>query len=88
MRSYNYLDLKSLVRYIVSFRNENHFHEEVVEMIYKRLYDKLDPEDMMVGAVYTRRGGIDICPSRATSMDVLDMNLISPSTLCMKRFRQ
>ena len=56
-------------------------------MIYKRLYDKLDPEDMMVGAVYTRRGGIDICPSRATSMDVLDMNLISPSTLCMKRIR-
>ena len=88
LRSYNYLDLKSLVRYIVSFRNENHFHEEVVEMIYKRLYDKLDPEDMMVGAVYTRRGGIDICPSRATSMDVLDKNLISQSTLCMKRFRQ
>lgn len=88
LKTYNHLDFRSLVEYIVSFRNENHFHEEVVEMIYKRLYDKLDPEDLMVGAVYTRRGGIDICPIRATNVDLLDMNLISPTSLCVKRFRQ
>jgi|10_taG_2_1085330.scaffolds.fasta_scaffold15426_5 7-cyano-7-deazaguanine reductase len=86
--SYSRLDLRSLAYYIVSFRNENHFHEEVVEMIYKRLYEKIQPEDLMVAAVYTRRGGIDICPSRATSSDLLDNNLITPTALCIKRFRQ
>ena len=34
-------------------------------MIYKRLYDLLDNEDeLFVCALYTRRGGIDICPAR------------------------
>ena len=55
----------SLVKYLVSFRSEFHFHEECCEMIYKRLYDLLDKDDeLMVCALYTRRGGIDICPAR------------------------
>ena len=34
-------------------------------MIYKRLYDLLDNDDeLFVCALYTRRGGIDICPVR------------------------
>ena len=34
-------------------------------MIYKRMYDLLDREDeLLVSALYTRRGGIDICPAR------------------------
>ena len=34
-------------------------------MIFKRLYDLLDEGDeLFVCALYTRRGGIDICPSR------------------------
>ncbi len=57
----------SLLKYLCSFRSEFHFHEECVEMIYKRLYDLLDKEDeLMVCALYTRRGGIDICPCRWT----------------------
>lgn len=55
----------SLVKYLVSFRSEYHFHEECCEMIYKRLYDLLDEEDeLFVCALYTRRGGIDISPVR------------------------
>ena len=55
----------SLVKYLCSFRSEYHFHEECCEMIYKRLYDLLDNNDkLFVSALYTRRGGIDICPSR------------------------
>lgn len=54
----------SLVKYLSSFRSEYHFHEECCEMIYKRLYDLLDGSELFVCALYTRRGGIDICPAR------------------------
>lgn len=55
----------SLIQYLVSFRKENHFHEECVEMIYKRLSDILNFDDeLFVCALYTRRGGIDINPVR------------------------
>lgn len=55
----------SLVEYLVSFRSEYHFHEECCEMIYKRLYDLLGKDDeLFVSALYTRRGGIDISPTR------------------------
>ena len=56
---------ESLVKYLCSFRSEYHFHEECCEMIFKRLYDILDKVDeLFVCALYTRRGGIDICPAR------------------------
>jgi len=56
---------ESLVKYLVSFRSEYHFHEECCEMIFKRLYDILDSEDeLFLCCLYTRRGGIDICPAR------------------------
>lgn len=55
----------SLVKYLSSFRSEYHFHEECCEMIYKRIFDLLNKDDeLFVCALYTRRGGIDICPSR------------------------
>lgn len=55
----------SIVKYLSSFRSEFHFHEECCEMIYKRLFDLLDSGDeLFVCALYTRRGGIDICPVR------------------------
>ena len=54
-----------LVKYLCSFRSEYHFHEECCEMIFKRLFDILDEGDaLFVCALYTRRGGIDICPAR------------------------
>ena len=61
----------SLMQYIVSFRKENHFHEECVEMIYKALQDKFSPDELMVTALYTRRGGWNICPARASSDELL-----------------
>lgn len=56
---------ESLIKYLTSFRSEYHFHEECCEMIFKRLFDILDQNDeLFVCALYTRRGGIDICPAR------------------------
>lgn len=55
----------SIVQYLSSFRSEFHFHEECCEMIFKRMQDLLDEDDeLFVCALYTRRGGIDICPIR------------------------
>lgn len=76
------IDYGSLVKYLVSFRSEFHFHEECCEMIYKRLYDLLDEGDkLMVCTLYTRRGGIDISPVRYSKgvnimeiSDLLDLN--------------
>ncbi len=64
-RSKNHILEDSIVKYLSSFRSEFHFHEECCEMIYKRLFDLLDSGDeLFVCALYTRRGGIDICPVR------------------------
>lgn len=64
-KSKKHIEEGNLVKYLTSFRSEYHFHEECCEMIFKRLYDLLDAGDeLFVCALYTRRGGIDICPSR------------------------
>lgn len=64
-RSKKHILEHSIVKYLSSFRSEYHFHEECCEMIYKRLFDLLDSGDeLFVCALYTRRGGIDICPVR------------------------
>ena len=72
MRGDRLPSVDALLRYIVSFRDENHFHEEVVEMIYKALYSHFSPEELLVMAFYTRRGGIDINPVRANRKELID----------------
>lgn len=59
-------NLESLAKYIVSHRQVSHFHEEIVEMIFMHLMKAYSPEELMVCAMYTRRGGLDINPIRAT----------------------
>lgn len=81
-------DKLSLLKYLVSIRNENHFHEEICEMIYKRLVDAFAPEDLMVTTIYTRRGGIDICPVRASKTSLLPLALTSADQLSKKLIRQ
>lgn len=65
-KSKQHIKESSLIRYLCSFRCEYHFHEECCEMVYKRLFDLLDDknDELMVCILYTRRGGIDICPIR------------------------
>jgi len=72
-RSKKEITADSLTRYVISFRNENHFHEEICETVYKRLLDTLEPEELVVACFYTRRGGIDINPIRSLKQDTLDM---------------
>lgn len=78
----------SILQYIVSLRNENHFHEEICEMMYKRLMDKYEPDLLMVTCIYTRRGGIDICPVRASHPHLIPSALTSKDILSEKLIRQ
>ena len=81
---------ESLLKYIISFRDECHFHEEICETIYKRLLDVIDPVELCVTCLYARRGGIDINPVRATSNYALEECgvLIDPRVLHVKTDKQ
>ena len=87
-KSKKHIKESSLLKYLVSFRSEYHFHEECCEMIYKRLFDLLEADDsLFVCALYTRRGGIDICPVRFSKNcknyagDLLDLNIFARKSI-------
>ncbi|CAM3225935.1 7-cyano-7-deazaguanine reductase [Xenorhabdus nematophila ATCC 19061] len=59
------IDQEKLLRYLVSFRHHNEFHEQCVERIFNDLITLCAPEKLTVYARYTRRGGLDINPWRS-----------------------
>lgn len=60
------IDRQGLLRYLVSFRRHDDFHEQCVERIFIDLARRCAPERLTVHARYTRRGGLDINPWRST----------------------
>lgn len=61
----NQIDRGSLLRYLVSFRDHNEFHEQCIERIFCDIHSLCKPEALTVYARYTRRGGLDINPFRS-----------------------
>ena len=59
------INREQLLRYIISFRQHNEFHEQCVERIFCDLIQYAKPEKLTVYARYTRRGGLDINPYRS-----------------------
>ncbi len=59
------IDREALLRYLISFRQHNEFHEQCVERIYTDLMRFCRPQKLTVYARYTRRGGLDINPYRS-----------------------
>lgn len=59
------LDREKLLRYLISFRQHNEFHEQCIERIFTDLKHFCAPEQLTVHARYTRRGGLDINPFRS-----------------------
>ena len=55
-----------LLRYLVSYREHDDFHEQCVERIFMDILARCAPTRLSVYARYTRRGGIDINPFRTT----------------------
>ena len=61
----------NMLRYILSFRQHNGFHEQCVEQIFADLSEYYQPSALMVRAWYTRRGGIDINPCRVSDISLM-----------------
>jgi 7-cyano-7-deazaguanine reductase len=79
---------ESLAKYIVSHRTVSHFHEEICEMIYAHLTERFNPDILMVSCLYTRRGGIDINPIRATHQMLIPEFFTNPEFTIRKTLRQ
>ncbi|CCN85008.1 NADPH-dependent 7-cyano-7-deazaguanine reductase [Vibrio nigripulchritudo SFn27] len=69
------IDREALLRYLVSFREHNEFHEQCVERIFTDIQKYCAPTSLTVFARYTRRGGLDINPYRSTEQSKPDNNL-------------
>jgi len=54
-----------LLKYIISFRLHNEFHEQCVERIWSDIMYYCKPQRLSVYARYSRRGGLDINPFRS-----------------------
>jgi 7-cyano-7-deazaguanine reductase len=61
------IDRASLLRYIVSYRRHQDFHESCVERMFVDLLEHCSPRKLTVYARYQRRGGLDINPFRSNS---------------------
>jgi len=55
---------ESLLKYIISFRTHNDFHENTCERIFQDIFTFINPYFLIIKCFYTRRGGIDINPIR------------------------
>ena len=60
------IDRAGLLRYLVSYREHAEFHEQCVERIFSEVSARCRPHWLEVEARYTRRGGLDINPWRAS----------------------
>lgn len=54
-----------LLRYLISFRQHNEFHEQCVERIFHDIQQYCKPKKLSIFARFTRRGGLDISPFRS-----------------------
>jgi 7-cyano-7-deazaguanine reductase len=61
------IERAGLLRYIVSYRNHDEFHEQCVERMFRDLLARCAPDQLSVSARYTRRGGLDINPWRGNA---------------------
>tara|TARA_R100000278_G_C5426676_1_gene148601 strand:- start:114 stop:740 length:627 start_codon:yes stop_codon:yes gene_type:complete len=91
IKSKHAIDAHSIKKYVISYRDECHFHEEICECFYKRLKDAFDPSELLVMCLYARRGGIDINPVRASNQDLIDEfvgSLVDPEVVHIKTSKQ
>ena len=54
-----------LLRYIVSLRNHEGFHEQIIERVFIDIMARCQPRQLTVYGRFTRRGGLDINPFRS-----------------------
>lgn len=60
------INRQGLLKYIISFRDHNEFHEQCIERIFMDIWKRCKPSRLSVYGRYTRRGGLDINPFRSS----------------------
>lgn len=60
------IDHKSLLAYLISYRQHQEFHEQCIERIFMDLLRFIACKELTVQGFYLRRGGLDINPVRST----------------------
>lgn len=80
--------LESLAKYVVSHRQVSHFHEEIAEMTYMHLQKAFNLDRLMVCCLYSRRGGIDINPVRASHLELIPKWFVDPACKIQKTLKQ
>lgn len=71
------INREGLLKYLISFRNHNEFHEQCIERIFVDILNRCIPSELSVYGRYTRRGGLDINPYRTTEnvYNISDKNM-------------
>ena len=64
------INREALLKYIISFREHQDFHEHCVERMFVDIQNHCKPQSLTVYARYTRRGGLDINPYRSSDNGV------------------
>jgi len=71
------LNRMALLKYLISFRKHQEFHEQCVERIFIDLMHYGQFDFLSVYARYTRRGGLDINPFRSSKINTLESDPIN-----------
>ena len=71
------IDQAGLLKYLVSYRQHQAFHETTVERIYADIWERCQPERLSGSGRFVRRGGLDISPTRSSESHPVDMSRLS-----------
>ncbi len=63
------INRKSLLKYLVSYRNHQAFHETTIEQIFVDICQRCQVKELSVYGRFQRRGGLDINPFRSNIED-------------------
>src|SRR5690606_13433971 len=75
------INRENLLRYLVSFRVHNEFHEQCIERIFMDIMNQCKPEQLSVYGRFTRRGGVDINPYRSN----WEESIVIPNTRLVRQ---
>ena len=71
------IDEAGLLKYLISYRQHQAFHETTVERIYADIWERCLPEKLSVSGRFLRRGGLDISPTRSSESQPMDTSRLS-----------
>jgi len=78
----------SLFKQVISLREVNEFHEFCAEKLYTEIMKFPEVESCLVTLLYSRRGSLDINPTRGTDVELLPAHLVETKYYTTKAMGQ